>query len=132
MNPYRARKGSKGMREQQRHTATHMDGTCPPLTASSPMEATTQGNHTSGRRASPRADSTGVHHRAAGNGDIDWQLLELCWRKGQWIIAEHNDVSEFPHLDAAEDLFLEARVRSVDSLTAQGLRHGQRLTSRDL
>src|SRR5438132_11090623 len=101
-----------------------MAGTRFPLTAYSPMGATTGGDDTSGRRAGSGAHGAGVHHLAAGNGDVDWQLLELRWLEGQWIITKHDDVSEFPHLDAAEALFLEACIRSVDGLAAQGLRHG--------
>jgi hypothetical protein len=59
-----------------------------------------------------------VHHLAAGNGDIDWQLLESHRRKGQWIITEDNDVGELPCLDAAEELFLKACIRGVDGLAA--------------
>src|SRR4030095_7168632 len=95
------------------------------------MRAAARAEHTRGRRSDPGADGAGVHHLATGNGDVDWQLLELRWRKGQRIITEHDDVGELPHLDAAEDLFLEARVRSVDGLAAQGLRQGKRLASRD-
>ena len=88
------------MRARQRYTATNVDGTRSPLTAYSPMGATTRDGSARGKRGGPGADGAGVHHLAAGNGDVDWQLLELRWRKGQWIITEHNDVSEFPCLDA--------------------------------
>ena len=87
------------------------------------MRATARDDRTSGRRAGPGAHGAGVHHLATGNGDVDWQLLEPRWRKGQWIITEHDDVGELPDLDAPEALFLEARVRGVDGLAAQGLRH---------
>src|SRR5712691_10061946 len=109
-----------------------MDGMRSALPAYSPMGATAQDGSARGRRTGPGADGAGGHDLAAGNGDVDWQLLELRWRKGQWIITEHNDVGELPCLDAPEELFLEARVRSVDGLAAQGLRHGERLASRDL
>src|SRR2546427_5238664 len=109
-----------------------MAGTRSPRTAYSPMGATTQDGSARGRRAGSGAHGAGVHHLAAGNGDVDWQLLELRWLEGQWIITEDNDVSEFPHLNAAEALFLEACIRSVNGLAAQGLRHGERLASRDL
>src|SRR6266700_6112137 len=109
-----------------------MDGRRFPLTAYSPMGATARDGSARGRRAGPGADGAVVHHLAASNGDVDWQLLELRWCEGQWIIAEHHDVGELPHLDAAEELFLEARIGGVDSLAAQGLRHGERLASRDL
>ena len=85
------------------------------------MGAATGDNHTSGRRAGPRADGAGVHYLATGNGDVNWQLLEPRWRESKWIITEHDDVGEFPYLDAPEHLFLEARVRGVDGLAAQGL-----------
>ena len=95
-----------------------MEGTRFLLTAYSPMGATARGDHTSGRRAGPGADSAGVYHLATGNGDVDWQLLELRWRIGEWIITKHDEVSELPHRYAAEELFLEARVRGVDGLAA--------------
>ena len=101
---------------QQRYTATHMDGTRFPLTAYSPMGATARDGSARGRHAGPRADGAGVHHLATGNGDVDWQLLELRWRKGQRIITEHNDMGEFPHLNAPEALFLTARICGVDGL----------------
>src|SRR5215831_4600314 len=109
-----------------------MIGTRSPLTAYSPMGATARDGSARGRLAGPGAHGAGVHHLATGNGDVDWQLLELRWRKGQWIIAEHNDVGEFSRLNAAEELFLEARICGVDGLAAQGLQHGERLASRDL
>src|SRR4051812_43436689 len=96
------------------------------------MRAAARDDHTRGRRAGLGAHRASVYHPATGNGDVDWQLLELRWRKGQWIITEHDDVSELPHLNAPEQLFLEARVGSVDGLTTQGFRHGERLVSRDL
>ena len=85
------------------------------------MGATAQGDRTSGRRVGPGANGASVHHLATGNGDVNGQLLEPRRRKGQWIITKHDDVGELPHLDAPEDLFLEARVRGIDSLAAQGL-----------
>src|SRR5262245_30742946 len=96
------------------------------------MRTAARDDHTSGRRASLGADGSRVHYLAAGNSDVDWQFLEPRRREGQWIIAEHNDVGEFPCLDAPEQLFLEARIGSVDGLATQGLRHGKRLASRDL
>src|SRR5712691_11391849 len=109
-----------------------MDGTRSPLTTYSPVGATARGDHTSGGHAGLGADGAGVHHLAAGNGAVDWQLLELRWRKGQWIITEDNDVGELPGLDAPKELFLEAGVRGVDGLAAQGFLHGERLASGDL
>ena len=85
---------------------------------SSPMGATARGDHTSGRRAGLEADGASVHHLATGNSDVDRQLLEPRWRKGQRIITKHNDVSELPHLDAPEELFLEARIRGVEIVTS--------------
>src|SRR5262245_56503016 len=96
------------------------------------MRTTARNDHTRGRRAGLGAHSAGVHHLATSNGDIDWEFLESRWRKGQRIITEHDDVSELPHLDVPEQLFLEARVGSVDGLATQGFRHGERLTCRNL
>jgi hypothetical protein len=64
-----------------------------------------------------------VYDLTAGNGDIDWEFLEPRRRKGQRVIAEHHQVGQFPHLNAAEGLFLEARVGGVDGLAPQGLLH---------
>jgi hypothetical protein len=33
-----------------------------------------------------------VHDLAPGNGDVDREFLEPCWRKGQRVIAEHDEV----------------------------------------
>src|SRR5262245_5631481 len=87
---------------------------------------------TSSKRASPGTNGAGVYHLATGNGDVDGEFLKPRGRKGKRIITQHNDVSELSHLDAPEELFLEARVRRIDGLAAQGLRHGERLASRDL
>ena len=78
------------------------------------MTATTGDARTDCGRAGQRADSTGVDNLAAGNGDVDGQLLEALWRKGQRIVTEHNHVSQFPHLNAPERLLLKARVGGVD------------------
>src|SRR5262245_55905568 len=109
-----------------------MIGTRSPLTAYSSMGATARDGSTRGRRTGPGADGASVYHLATGNGNVDWQLLDLRWRKGEWIITEHEEVSELSHLNAAEALFLEARICGVDGLAAQGLRHGEHLASRDL
>jgi hypothetical protein len=29
-----------------------------------------------------------MHYLAAGNGDIDWQLLEPRWRKGERVVTK--------------------------------------------
>src|SRR4029453_6007298 len=71
------------------------------------MRAAARDDPARGPRSDPGGDGGGMHHLATGNGDVDWQLLESRWRKGQRIITEHDDVSELPHLDAAEQLFLE-------------------------
>ena len=54
----------------------------------SPMVATTGDGCADCGRAGRRTDGAGVHHLAAGNGDVDWEFLEPCGRKGQWIITE--------------------------------------------
>jgi hypothetical protein len=96
------------------------------------MMAATGGNCASSGHTDWGTDGTSVYDLAAGNGDIYWEFLEPRWRKGQRIVAEHDDIGQLPGLDAAEYVLLEARVGSVDGLAAQGLRHSERLASRYL
>src|SRR5262245_47124638 len=79
-----------------------------------------------------RADGAGVYHLATGNGDVDGKFLEACGYKSQWIITEHDHVSELAHFDTPEGLFLESGEGGVDGLAAQGFPHGERLASSHL
>ena len=83
------------------------------------MTTATGGNRTSGGPTGRGTDSAGMHHLAAGNGDVYWQLLEPCWRKGQWVVTKHYQVGQLPYFDTAKRLFLEGRVGGVDGLAAQ-------------
>jgi hypothetical protein len=40
-----------------------------------------------------------MHHLATGNGDIDWQILEPRWRKGQRVVTKggHYPCTSKPH-----------------------------------
>src|SRR5215471_5117250 len=111
------------------HTLTVTPGT---WWQRSVMVATTGDAGADCGRTSRSAHRASVHDLPAGNGDIDGEFLEPRWRKGQGIVTEHHHVGQLPHLEAAEYLLLEAGEGGVDSLAAQGLRHGERLPSRDL
>src|SRR5262245_3098926 len=96
------------------------------------MVATTGADRADCRRTSRRADGAGVDDLATSDGEVDGEFLKPGGRKGQRIITEHHQVGQLSQLDAAKHLLLEARIGSVDGLAAQGFRHGERLTSRDL
>ena len=73
------------------------------------------------------ANRARVHDAAARDRDVDRQLVESFRRKRQRIVAQHDDVGQLAHLDAAERPLLEARVRGVDGLAAERVAQRQSL-----
>src|SRR5687768_6234809 len=89
------------------------------------MDAATGESCTGRRRPNRGATGAGVHDLAGDNGHVDGELLKALGGKGQWVVAQHDDVGQLPWLKAAERLLLEARVGGVDGLAAQGLQPGE-------
>ena len=85
------------------------------------MVATTGADRADGGRASWCADGAGVHHLATGNGDVNWEFLEPCRRKGQRIITKYDHIGQLTHLNTPECLLLEAGVSGVDPAKLQRL-----------
>jgi len=52
------------------------------------MRAAARDDRACDRRAGPGAHGASMHYLAAGNGDIDWQLLEPRWRKGERVVTK--------------------------------------------
>lgn len=73
--------------------------------APSPMRATARDDRAGGWCTGLGADSASVHDLTTGNGDVDWEFLKPCWRKGEGIITEHDEVGEFPHLNVVPRTF---------------------------